>query len=40
VLPVLFVLRGHPWYRRIGLPAVSLAIALLAAWWLFERLLP
>lgn len=38
VLPVLFVLRRRHWYARWAMPALSLAIAMLAAWWLFERL--
>jgi len=39
-LPLLFVARRTRWYARFGMPAVSLAIAALAAWWLFQRLLP
>lgn len=40
VLPFLFAIRHRRWYMRVGLPAVSLAIAVLAAWWLIQRLAP
>lgn len=39
VLPVLFLLRRRHWYARWAMPVLSLAIAALAAWWLFVRLL-
>lgn len=38
VLPVLFLVRGRRWYARFAMPLVSLAIAALAAKWLFERM--
>lgn len=38
VLPVLFSLRRKSWYPRLAMPLLSLAIAGLAAWWLFVRL--
>lgn len=38
VLPVLFLVRRQRWYARYAMPAASLAIAALAAWWLFQRL--
>lgn len=37
LLPVLFVLRRQAWYPRVALPLASLAIAALAAWWLWQR---
>lgn len=40
LLPMLFLARRSRWYARAGLPMVSLAIAALAAWWLFQRLVP
>lgn len=38
VLPVLFLLRRQRWYARIAMPLVSIAIALLAAYWMYQRL--
>ena len=38
VLPILFLLRRRRWYARFVVPAVSLGIAALAAWWLLQRL--
>ena len=38
VLPVLYLLGRRAWYPRWMMPAVSLAIAALASWWLFKRL--
>ena len=38
LLPVLFLLRGKPWYSRWVLPLVSLLIALLAGYWMVRRL--
>lgn len=38
VLPVLLLVRRKAWYARIAMPLLSLAIAALAAWWLWERL--
>ena len=40
VLPVLLLVRRARWYPRWALPAGSLAIAALAAWWLYQRLWP
>ena len=37
VLPLLFALRSKAWYRRVCLPIASLAIASLAAYWLWVR---
>jgi hypothetical protein len=34
VLPVLLLVRRKDWYARLAMPALSLAIAALAAWWL------
>jgi len=39
VMPVLFAVRHHRWYPRIAMPAISLAIAGLATWWLLQRLI-
>ncbi len=36
-LPILFLLRRKRWYGTIAMPAMSLAIMALAAWWLTER---
>ncbi|CAN5131802.1 HupE/UreJ family protein [soil metagenome] len=36
-LPAIFVLRRKGFYRRVILPAGSLAIALVACWWLAAR---
>ncbi len=38
LLPVLFALRSRPWYATIVMPAASLAIAALGAYWMAERL--
>lgn len=38
LLPLLFLLRDRRWYARVAMPAASIAIALLAAWWLWQRL--
>lgn len=38
VLPILYVLRRRNWYAAWLMRPASLAIALLAAWWLFKRL--
>ncbi|CAN5348128.1 HupE/UreJ family protein [soil metagenome] len=38
LLPVLFVLRRKHWYARWAMPLASLAIAMLATYWLFWRL--
>lgn len=40
LLPLLFALRNRSWYRRVGMPLASAAIACLAAYWLFERIGP
>lgn len=37
-LPVLFAMRRKRWYANLVLPTASLAIAGLAAWWLYARL--
>lgn len=37
LLPVLHACRRAAWYRRFALPLLSAAIALLAAWWLWQR---
>ncbi len=39
VLPVLFAVRRKGWYSKIVLPSASLAIAGLAAWWLYARVI-
>ncbi|MES2859563.1 MAG: HupE/UreJ family protein [Pseudomonadota bacterium] len=39
-LPLLYLARSRRWYREGGMQAMSLAIALLAAWWLQSRLFP
>lgn len=39
LLPLLFVLRRRCWYPAWAMPAVSLGIAALASWWLWQRLL-
>ena len=39
-LPVLYLVRSRRWYRAGGMQAMSLAIALLAVWWLQARLFP
>jgi len=38
VLPILYVLRRRSWYAAWLMRPASLAIALLATWWLFKRL--
>lgn len=38
LLPVLFLLRGQRWYARVAMPLLSVAIAVLAGWWLVTRL--
>lgn len=38
VLPVLLVVRHKRWYARFAMPLLSLAIAALAAWWMWVRL--
>lgn len=38
LMPVLFLVRHRPWYSRIAMPAMSLAIAALAACWMTERI--
>ena len=37
-LPLLYLASSRRWYREGGMQAMSLAIALLAAWWLQARL--
>ncbi|MDQ3287004.1 MAG: HupE/UreJ family protein [Pseudomonadota bacterium] len=37
VLPLLFLVRRQAWYARWAMPAASLAIAALGAWWLVAR---
>lgn len=37
-LPLLIAVRDRRWYARWAMPALSLAIAALAAYWLWERL--
>ncbi len=39
VLPLLYLVRRQRWYPRIAMPVLSLAIALLAGYWLVERLI-
>jgi hypothetical protein len=38
LLPVLFVLNKHSWFRRFGVRAISAAVMLVAAWWLVARI--
>lgn len=38
VLPVLFLLGRKPWYPRLVMGVASALVAVLAAYWLFERL--
>lgn len=38
VLPVLLLVRRKRWYAQFAMPLLSLAIAGLAAWWLWVRL--
>lgn len=38
VLPVLYLIRRQRWYPRIAMPLLSIAIALLAMYWLVQRL--
>lgn len=38
LLPLLFLLRKQHWYARVAMPLLSIAIALLAGWWLVQRL--
>ena len=38
LLPVLFAVRRQRWYPKVVMPAASLGIAVLAAWWLWQRL--
>lgn len=38
LLPVLFAMRNKPWYRKVCMPIASIAIACLAAFWLFVRI--
>jgi HupE / UreJ protein len=38
VLPLLMLLRGKRWYSQRALPALSIAVALLATGWLWQRL--
>lgn len=38
VLPVLLLVRRKRWYAQTAMPLLSLAIAGLAAWWLYVRL--
>ena len=37
VMPILFAVRKRDWYARVAMPALSLGIAALAAWWLQQR---
>lgn len=37
VLPLLFLVRKQAWYARWAMPAASIAIAALGAWWLVAR---
>ncbi|MDQ3160252.1 MAG: HupE/UreJ family protein [Pseudomonadota bacterium] len=39
-LPLLYLASSRRWYRAGGMQAMSMAIALLAAWWLQARLFP
>lgn len=39
LLPMLLLVRRKAWYARFAMPALSLMIAALAAWWLWLRLL-
>ncbi|MEO5961816.1 MAG: HupE/UreJ family protein [Thermomonas sp.] len=39
-LPLLYLARSRRWYRAGGMQVMSMAIALLAAWWLQARLFP
>lgn len=39
-LPLLFLLRGKRWYSQRLMPLLSLAIALMATVWLWQRLVP
>lgn len=39
VLPVLFLLGRKPWYPRLVMGVASALVAVLAAYWLYERLL-
>lgn len=38
LLPLLFAVRNRPWYRKACLPIASIAIACLAAFWLWVRI--
>ena len=38
LLPLLFLVRGKPWYARRVMPLASLLIALLAGYWMYRRL--
>lgn len=38
VLPLLFAVRRHPWFRQVALPLGSLAIGVVALGWLGQRL--
>jgi len=38
LLPALFAVRRQAWYPKALMPAASIAIAALAAWWLWQRL--
>lgn len=37
-LPILYLARSRRWYREGGMQLMSMAIAVLAAWWLQDRL--
>lgn len=39
VMPILFAARDKRWYSRVAMPLLSLLIAAMAAWWLFQRLM-
>lgn len=39
ILPLLYMARSTRWYRRGVLPVFSAAVALLAVWWLYQRVL-
>lgn len=38
VLPVLYLIRRQRWYPRLAMPLLSIAIAVLASYWLVQRL--
>jgi hypothetical protein len=38
VVPVIWTLRAHRAWTRMGLPLASGLVALLGVWWLLERI--